>query len=134
MCEWRKCQAKESLQFYEIKWFLMLQKRSIFGNIIYKLSGLYPNTFADLRFLSRIEFYDRRHIGHCCWQFIWSAVSPPCGVQGQCLWKLCLLQRSQVFKWTAFPCIIRRPNRFLFRSPFASVRYAWWLRLPTSTH
>ena len=45
--------------------------------------GVYPSTFADLRFSWRVVFYGRRpwpnvrqHVGPCSWGFIWSAVHP----------------------------------------------------------
>ena len=61
LCKRRKCQAEESLQFYGIKWFLMLQKISIFRNIIYNLFILsvinldYQNSLLKLKPTSNQE-------------------------------------------------------------------------------
>ena len=38
---------------------------------LHYLSGLYPSTFADLRFYEGLSFMT---IGHCSWGFIWDEV------------------------------------------------------------
>ena len=39
--------------------------------LLHYLSGLYPSTFADLRFCEGLSFMA---IGHCSWGFIWDEV------------------------------------------------------------
>ena len=64
-------------------------------------------------------------------RFMWGAVSLPCGVKGQCPWKLWLSQALIPGFLIAFPCIIWWPNLSIFRYIFACIRLAWWLHLPT---
>ena len=76
-------------------------------------AGLCRNIFANLRFPERIEFYGcrsqpkvRQHIDPCSWRF-----KPP------------------AFH-IAFPCIIRCPDLFIFRSIFlfcTDFLHHWWL-------
>ena len=74
--------------------------------VLYPVSaGLYPSTFAGLRFLWRIQFYDLR---------IWGAVvSLPCRVQGAMPLEALAVSSIPDFQ-IAFPCIIWWPNLFRF--------------------
>ena len=92
------------------------------------IGGLYPSTFADLCSSWRIEFY-----GHCSWRFVWGALSPPCGVQEQCHWKLWQFHQSQVFKQPFRTSLGDRIFSF-FRSLLACARLTWWFCLPITTH
>ena len=38
------------------------------------------------------------YIGPCSQVFIWGTVSPPCGIQGDCPWKIWLFNQFQIFK------------------------------------
>ena len=89
---------------------------------IYIYIYIYPSTFSDLFFMKAITQQVSAclplqlgvHMG-CC--------KPPCGVSGQCSWRLWLFYQSQVFK-QPFHVSFGDLIFCFFRSLFASVRLA----------